>query len=95
MSPAKLLLDVESTLQADQDFIYWQKSGNQKKLELIHKLIESCRQNPGSGIGKPERLRLYEVETDSRRIDNIHRLVYRVEDGQIVILSARFHYTYK
>jgi hypothetical protein len=28
MNPAKPLLDVESTLQADQDFIYWQKSEN-------------------------------------------------------------------
>ena len=37
MSPAKPLLDVESTLQADQDFVYWQKSVNHKKLERINK----------------------------------------------------------
>ena len=95
MSPAKPLLGVESTLQADQDFIYWQKSENLKKLERINKLIDSCRQNPGSGIGKPERLRFYQIETYSRRIDSTHRLVYRIEDGRIIILSARFHYADK
>jgi toxin YoeB len=95
MSPVKPLLDVESTLQADQDFVYWQKSGNLKKLERINKLIDSCRQNPGSGIGKPERLRFYQIETYSRRIDSTHRLVYRIEVGRIIILSARFHYADK
>ena len=54
--------------------------------------MESCLENPGSGIGKPERLKFYEVETYSRRIDRIHRLVYQVREDRLIIISARFHY---
>ena len=46
-------------------------------------------------MGKPERLKFHHLETYSRRIDRIHRLVYRVENEKIVILAARFHYTDK
>jgi len=91
----KKLLEVYSTNQADLDFAYWQSSGNQRTLERINKLIQSCRENPASGIGKPERMRHYDFETYSRRIDNKHRLLYRVEGEVLVILSARFHYVDK
>lgn len=89
------LLGVESTEQADLDFGYWMQSGNQKKLDRINRLIQSCRENPAEGIGKPERLKYYEIETYSRRIDSTHRLVYRVEKNTIIIISARFHYADK
>ena len=95
MGPGKGPFIVESTNQADLDFLYWQQSGNLKMLARINKLIQSCCENPATGIGKPERLRFYEIETYSRRIDRIHRLVYRVEDRKIVILAARFHYADK
>jgi toxin YoeB len=88
----KVVLTPRSTTQADLDFIYWQKSGNQKMLDRINKLIAAACESPSTGIGKPERLKYYEVETYSRRIDNIHRLLYRVEGNQLIILSARFHY---
>ena len=92
MAGKKTLFEVASTEQADLDFQYWQQSGNQKKLDRINSLIQSSRENPSMGIGKPERLKYYEIETYSRRIDNIHRLIYRVQGNVIIILSARFHY---
>ncbi len=95
MAGKKSSFTVESTSQADLDFLYWQQSGNLKMLARINKLIQSCCEDPASGIGKPERLRFYENETYSRRIDRIHRLVYRVEGKKIVILTARFHYADK
>lgn len=95
MPAAKKVLEVESTSRADLDFIYWQGSGNIKILARINKLIESARLSPATGIGKPERLKFHHLETYSRRIDRIHRLVYRVEKEKIIILAARFHYADK
>lgn len=92
MVSKKAPLNPRSTPQADLDFKYWQKSGNQKKLERINKLIVASCENPASGIGKPERLKYFEEEIYSRRIDSTHRLLYRVEGGDLIILSARFHY---
>lgn len=92
MASRRRVLSVESTKQADSDLTYWQGSGNLKILVRINKLIEAAMDNPAVGIGKPERLKFYEVETYSRRIDRMHRLVYQVYDGKLVIISARFHY---
>ncbi len=82
----------ESTKQADLDFKYWQSSGNLKILARINKLIEAALEDPARGIGKPERLKFHTIETYSRRIDRIHRLVYQIREDQITIISARFHY---
>jgi toxin YoeB len=87
----KPILNPRSTDQADLDFVYWQKSGNQKKLDRINRLIAASCESPSTGIGKPERLKFYQAETYSRRIDSTHRLLYRVEGSDLIILSARFH----
>lgn len=92
MAPKRRVLRVESTKQADLDLRYWQGSGNLKILVRINKLIEAALDNPAVGIGKPERLKFYEVETYSRRIDRTHRLVYQVSGATLVLISARFHY---
>jgi toxin YoeB len=92
VAPRKRVLGVQSTKQADLDLMYWQRSGNLKVVARINKLIESALENPGSGIGKPERLKFYEVETYSRRIDRTHRLVYQVREDALIVVSARFHY---
>jgi toxin YoeB len=92
VAPKRRVIRVESTKQADLDIRYWQGSGNLKILVRINKLIEAAMDNPAVGIGKPERLKFYEVETFSRRIDRTHRLVYQVHEGTLILISARFHY---
>jgi toxin YoeB len=47
--------------------------------------------DPFGGIGKPEPLRGL-PDTWSRRIDQRHRLVYRVFDDPIEVVAARYHY---
>ena len=90
---AKNKLDqVVATERAKQDLEYWRSSGNQKKLDRINALIANCLETPFSGIGAPEQLRFQDHSTYSRRIDKVHRLVYRVEGKKLVIISARFHY---
>lgn len=61
-------------------------------LKRLNKLIESVCRDPYSGIGKPEQLRHNWSGWWSRRIDSEHRLVYRIEDGFLVIAQCRFHY---
>ena len=80
------------TERASRDITYWSESGNKKKVDRINALIESCLLDPFSGIGVPEQLRFKDEATYSRRIDKSHRLVYRIEGQNLVIISARFHY---
>ena len=48
--------------------------------------------NPKDGIWKPEELRESLSGFWSRRIDDVHRLVYAIEKDQLVIIACRYHY---
>ena len=54
-------------------------------------LIQACLRDPFAGIGKPEPLRENLAGCWSRRIDEQHRLVYRLEGGLLVFLACRYH----
>jgi len=78
--------------RAQDDLLYWKKSGNKGIQLRISKLIQSILDTPFEGIGKPEALKHDFVGWWSRRINEEHRLVYRVEEGKITIAQMRFHY---
>jgi toxin YoeB len=44
------------------------------------------------GIGKPEQLKYDYAGYWSRRINQEHRLVYKVTEDQIIIASCKYHY---
>ena len=48
---------------------------------------------PFEGIGKPEPLMGEYSGFWSRRIDDEHRLVYRMQDDVLEIAQCRFHYS--
>ncbi|KAF0120149.1 MAG: addiction module toxin Txe/YoeB family [Methylocystaceae bacterium] len=77
--------------QAWADYLYWQGQ-DKKTLERINMLIKDCSRTPFEGLGKPEPLRGDLRGWWSRRIDREHRLVYRVEDGALLIAQCRYHY---
>jgi toxin YoeB len=58
----------------------------------VLELVEATLREPHAGIGKPEPLKHQLRGCWSRRIDQEHRLVYRIEEEGIVFLAARFHY---
>ena len=64
----------------------------QKKVEKINELLKDISRNPFSGIGKPESLKHKYSGFWSRRIDDEHRLIYKFEDDEILIIKCRFHY---
>jgi toxin YoeB len=67
-------------------------SDDRKALRRINRLIEEAVRDPGEGVGKPERLSGDLSGCWSRRIDQEHRLVYTFVDGELVVISARYHY---
>ena len=73
------------------DYLHWQ-TVDKKTIKRINRLIEDMLRDPFAGIGKPEPLRHVLQGCWSRRIDAEHRLVYLVEDEDLVILQARYHY---
>ena len=77
--------------RAWNDYIYWETQ-DKKLLRRINELIRDAERQPFSGIGKPEPLRGELSGFWSRRIDEHNRLVYRVRDGILEILSCRGHY---
>ena len=78
--------------RAIADLEDWKKSGNKKIQLRISKLIQSISETPFEGIGKPEALKYDYTGWWSRRINEEHRLVYKVEEGKITIAQMRFHY---
>ncbi|MFN7836324.1 MAG: Txe/YoeB family addiction module toxin [Burkholderiaceae bacterium] len=77
--------------QAWEDYLYWQNNDS-KILERVNTLIkETCRQ-PFTGIGKPEPLKHALSGYWSRRINDEHRVVYKVLEGSLLIAQMRYHY---
>ena len=77
--------------QAWEDYLYWQKQ-DRKLLERIHILIREIQRSPFVGIGKPEPLKHAFLGYWSRRINDEHRIVYRIHDNSVLIAQLRYHY---
>jgi toxin YoeB len=77
--------------QAWDDYLYWQKT-DRSVLKRINSLIEDIRRSPYKGKGKPEPLRYALSGWWSRRISEEHRLVYRMDEGALLLAQLRYHY---
>ena len=80
------------TDEAWEDYLFWQKQ-DKKILKRINMILKDIDRNSYEGIGKPEPLKHEFQGFWSRRIDEVNRLVYRINDGQIEIVQCRFHYS--
>jgi toxin YoeB len=80
------------TDNAWKDYVYWVET-DKKQLKRINELIREIDRTPFEGIGKPEALKLNLKGLWSRRIDQEHRIIYKVEDEKIVFISFRYHYS--
>jgi len=77
--------------EAWDDYVYWQMQ-DKKTLKRINTLVQDISRNGNTGIGKPEPLKGEFSGFWSRRIDETNRLVYRIQNGMLEILSCRGHY---
>lgn len=76
---------------AFQDFVEW-ATIDKKLYQRIVDLIMDILRQPFSGIGKPEPLKHDLKGYWSRRINDEHRLVYKVNVEAIFIISCKYHY---
>jgi len=77
--------------RAWEHYQFWQET-DRKRLKKLNDLIKASMRTPFEGIGKPEPLMGEYSGFWSRRIDDEHRLVYRMQDGVLEIAQCRFHY---
>ena len=82
---------IQWDIDAWNDYIYWQTQ-DRKTLKRINLLIKDISRSPFDGLGKPEPLKGELSGFWSRRIDEVNRLVYRVSQNTLEILSCRGHY---
>ncbi len=75
------------------NYLYWQKT-DQSMITRINRLIKDIQREPYKGIGKPEPLKHSLSGYWSRRINDEHRIVYKVMGNQIFIAQLRYHYEY-
>ena len=74
-----------------EEYLSWQ-SEDKRTLRRINQLLADIQRSPYQGIGKPEPLRGNLSGWWSRRIDDVNRIVYRVEEGRVVIAAVKGHY---
>jgi toxin YoeB len=73
------------------DYLYWQKT-DKTILKRINALIKDITREPFEGIGKPEPLKHALSGHWSRRINDEHRIVYKIQDNSLLIAQLRYHY---
>jgi toxin YoeB len=77
------------------DYEYWQ-ANDKKTLKRINQILKSIDRTGYGGLGKPEPLRGNLSGWWSRRIDDTHRIVYRLTDSETIEISqCRGHYNDK
>jgi len=77
--------------QAWEDYLYWQKT-DRKLVQRINALVKEITRTPHEGTGKPEPLKHALSGYWSRRINDEHRIVYKVVDGDLFVAQLRYHY---
>ena len=82
---------VDFTGSAFKDFVEWSQRDSKIHQKIATLILDAVR-DPFSGLGKPEPLKHNYKGCWSRRITEEHRLVYKVTDTSIIIVSCKFHY---
>jgi toxin YoeB len=79
------------TERAWDDYLHWQQH-DKKMLRRVNELIKATTRDSFAGLGKPEPLKHSLHGLWSRRINGEHRLVYRIDSDELVIIACRYHY---
>jgi toxin YoeB len=79
------------TDSAWEDYLWFQEK-QAHLLKRLNDLIKDAQRNGFKDIGKPEPLKGDLSGCWSRRINDEHRLVYRIEKDALLIFSCRYHY---
>nr|WP_092556362.1 Txe/YoeB family addiction module toxin [Actinoplanes derwentensis] len=84
-------MSVKFTPEGWEDYTSWK---DPKAVRRINRLIADIQRDPAAvGLGKPEILRGLMSGWSSRRIDEEHRLVYRIRGEVLEIAACAGHYS--
>ncbi len=78
--------------QALKDIDSHKKAGNKVITKKLLLLLNELAEHPFTGTGKPEQLKYNLAGYWSRRINQEHRLVYKVTASSVLIHAAKGHY---
>jgi toxin YoeB len=82
-------------LKNANDDLNWFRKNDKTSYVKIFDLIREIMVDPRKGTGKPERLKYFEKEVYSRRVNQKDRLIYTVYESikTVDISSCRGHYS--
>ena len=83
---------IEYSEIALKDILYFKRLGDKSINRKIKALLEELAEHPETGTGKPEQLKGDLSGYWSRRINREHRIIYRMNEETVSILSLRGHY---
>ncbi len=83
--------NIEFLPKAFKEYRDWIKT-DRKVAMKIGDLIKDILRDPFEGIGKPEALKYEFKGLWSRRFDQEHRLIYKLEETSVIIISCFSHY---
>ena len=85
------MTSIEFVPEAFAEYQKWIEADRRIALR-IGDLIRDILRNPYSGLGKPEALKYQFKGFWSRRIDREHRLIYKITQDSVLIISCYSHY---
>ena len=90
----KTLYTLTYSEQAIKDIAFFKKYGNESLRKKIDKLLKELEEHPSTGTGKVEQLRFDLTGFWSRRINNEHRIVYKIDENNktVYIYRMKGHY---
>jgi toxin YoeB len=83
--------DIKFSGNAYEELLEWVEE-DPKMFEKIKTLLKEISSDPFKGTGKPEPLKYNMRGWWSRRINSEHRIIYKMEEGVILVNSLKGHY---
>jgi toxin YoeB len=79
--------------KANDDLNWFRKSDKQSYIKCFD-IVRDIMINPRNGIAKPERLKYFEEEVWSRRVNDVDRIIYTIYESELEIEISSFkgHY---
>ena len=84
------MANIQFVDNAWKEYLSW--SNDKATQKRINHLIKEISRTPFNGTGKPEPLKNDLEKRWSRRINEEDRLVYKYENGIVIIYQCRGHY---
>jgi toxin YoeB len=84
-------MNIQFSSRGWDDYLHWQHT-DKRMLKRINELLNDISRSPHEGVGKPEPLRHALSGYWTRRINDEHRLVYRMEGDAVKVAQAKYHH---